>query len=113
MRVILKVIWKYFVGMMSRRIQEISSIFEFILFLLDDTETISMSTVAALIVTPIVGGAHYYISDVMNETAMVLNYLGCLGCAMFTIYNIEKAFVEFANLPHSSKSGLRSNVKKK
>ena len=100
MRVILKVIWKYFVGMMSRRMQEISSIFEFILFLLDDTETISMSTIAALILTLIVGGAHYYISDVMSEMAMVLNYLGCLGCAMYTIYNIKKGICgirEFAS----------------
>ena len=83
------------------------------MFILNDDEATSMSTVAALILTPMIGGAHYYLNNTVSELAMIMNYLGCLGCAMFTIYNVEKAFVEFANLPHNPKPGPNPNVKKK
>ena len=113
MRVILKVTMRYFARMLSRRMQNIVSIFETCLFILDDSEAVSMSTIAAMISTPMICGAYYYIGDAISEMAMTLNYLGCLGCAMLTIYNVEKAFIEFANLPHNSKAGRTSNVKKK
>jgi hypothetical protein len=113
LKVILKVITKYFLGVMTRMMRKIASIFEITMFILNDDEATSMRTVAALILTPMIGGAHYYLNNTVSELAMIMNYLGCLGCAMFTIYNVEKAFVEFANLPHDPKPGPNPNVKKK
>ena len=49
MRVILKVTMRYFIRVMTRRIQDIVSIFETCLFILDDSEAISMNTIAALV----------------------------------------------------------------
>ncbi len=112
MRVILKVTMKYLAKVMSRRMQDIISIFETCLFILDDSEAISMSAIAAMTTMPMICGAYYCIGDAINEMAMILNYLGCLGCAILTIYNVEKAFIEFTNLPHNSKTGPTSNVKK-
>ena len=112
-RVISKIVWKYFVGIMSRRMQELASVFQFVLFLLDDEEGLSMGTVAMVIVTPIVSGIHYYTGDFASKMMMVLNYLGCLGLAMYTISEVEKAFQEFESLPYKSKSKPMPNVKMK
>ena len=113
MRVISKIVWKYFVGMMSRRMQEIASVFQFLLFLLDDEQGLSMSTVVMMIVTPIVGGMYYHTGDFVSKMAMVLNSLGCLGYVMYTISKIKKTFEEFENLPHNSTSRPRPKVKMK
>ena len=88
--------------MMLRRMQKIASVFQFVLFLLDDEQGLSMSTIALMIVTPIVGGMYYHTGDFVSQMAMVLNYLGCLGYAMYTISKIKTAFEEFENLPYNS-----------